>query len=204
MPEQPDHIPAGWYPDPAGGQRYWDGSKWLALPEPDASQTGSPRKRPPKKVLIAISAAILLAVGGGTIWKISHDANVRAEQDAAAAAIQLAADEEATRLEAERAAKESEDAGERARRTLAVENIESNVKTMAEEHVTKGIMDGPIISVSCSPVGGGSTDDLTETTTVFDCFAANEDNGDGTMSGYKYHATMNWSSGEFTYGLGKP
>lgn len=55
-----------------------------------------------------------------------------------------------------------------------------------------------------APVGGGSTDDLTETTTVFECFAANEDNGDGTMSGCKYHATMNWSTSEFTYGLGKP
>ncbi len=51
---------------------------------------------------------------------------------------------------------------------------------MAEDHVQKGIVDGPIISVSCSPVSGGSTDDLTANTTVFECFAATEDNGDGT------------------------
>jgi hypothetical protein len=31
-----------------------------------------------------------------------------------------------------------------------------------------------------------------------------EDNGDGTMSGYTYNATMNWSSGSHTYGLGAP
>ena len=35
-------------------------------------------------------------------------------------------------------------------------------------------------------------DDLTAKTTVFECFSATKDNGDGTMSGRKYHATMNW------------
>ncbi len=82
--------------------------------------------------------------------------------------------------------------------------IESSVKTMAEGHVAEDIIDGPIIAVSCSPVGGGSTDDLTEQTTVFKCFVANEDNGDGTMSGYNYNATMNWDSGSYTYGFGAP
>jgi hypothetical protein len=75
---------------------------------------------------------------------------------------------------------------------------------MAEGHASDGIIHGPIIDVSCSPVGGGSTDDLTEQTTVFECFAANKDNGDGTMNGYKYNATMNWSSGSYTYGFGAP
>ena len=204
MSEPSDQIPAGWYPDPAGGQRYWDGAKWLPLPAPDSKDSPTSRKRPPKKVLIVVLAIVLLAAVGGTVWKLSHDSNVKAERDAAAAAVQLAADEEAARVAAEKSAQESKDASERARRILAVTNIESSVKTMAEDHVTKGFMDGPIISVSCSPVGGGSTDDLSEKTTVFECFAANENKGDGMMSGYKYHATMNWSSGEFTYGLGKP
>jgi hypothetical protein len=75
---------------------------------------------------------------------------------------------------------------------------------MAEGHAADGVIDGPIIEVTCSPVGGGSTDDLTEQTTVFECFAAYKDNGDGTMSGYTYNATMNWSSGSYTYGLGAP
>jgi hypothetical protein len=26
----------GWYPDPSGAQRYWDGQQWLALPPPAA------------------------------------------------------------------------------------------------------------------------------------------------------------------------
>ena len=75
---------------------------------------------------------------------------------------------------------------------------------MAEKHVGDGLFDGPVLSVSCDPVGGGSTDDLTAKTTVFECFAATKDNGDGTLSGMKYHATMNWDTGEYTYGFGAP
>lgn len=38
-----DKLPAsaGWYPDPNGGQRFWDESSWLDLPDPD-----SPSVRP--------------------------------------------------------------------------------------------------------------------------------------------------------------
>lgn len=68
--------------------------------------------------------------------------------------------------------------------------------------MAKGLIDGSIISVSCSPVSGGSTDDLTETTTVFECFVATNDNGDGTMSGFKYHATMNWTPANSPTGWG--
>ncbi len=75
---------------------------------------------------------------------------------------------------------------------------------MAQKHVEDGLFDGPVLSVSCDPVGGGSTDDLTAKTTIFECFAATKDNGDGTMSGHKYHATVNWDTGQYTYGLGTP
>ncbi|WP_445170905.1 hypothetical protein ACTXG7_11255 [Mycolicibacterium sp. Dal123E01] len=78
------------------------------------------------------------------------------------------------------------------------------MKSMAEQHASKGLIDGPILSVSCDPVGGGSTDDLNAKTTVFECFAATKDNGDGTSSGFKYHATMNWDTGNYTYGFGAP
>lgn len=139
---------------------------------------------------------------------MAHDAQVAAAEEAA---INLAAQEEADRVAAEearraeaQAAQQKRDNAERASREAAVAEIETSVKTMAEGHVAKGLIDGSIISVSCSPVSGGSTDDLTETTTVFECFVATNDNGDGTMSGFKYHATMNWTSGEFTYGMGAP
>lgn len=204
------HVtPAGWYPDPSGGQRYWDGAKWLDLPAPSSSlEPAKNTKRRPKKWAIGALVALVLLGGGGAIWKVAHDAQVAAAEEAA---INLAAQEEADRVAAEearraeaQAAQQKRDNAERASREAAVAEIETSVKTMAEGHVAKGLIDGSIISVSCSPVSGGSTDDLTETTTVFECFVAINDNGDGTMSGFKYHATMNWTSGEFTYGMGAP
>ncbi|MGU3435052.1 DUF2510 domain-containing protein [Actinomycetes bacterium M1A6_2h] len=153
-----------------------------------------------------MTVLLVLAITGGVL-KISHDSSVREEQRVAQAAedARTAADQrEAQRIADLQAEKLRQDNADRASRTLAVSGIESSVKTMAEGHVDKGIVDGPILSVSCSPVSGGSMDDLTETTTVFECFAASEDNGDGTMSGYKYHSTMNWTTGEYTYGLGAP
>ncbi|SNS94754.1 DUF2510 domain-containing protein [Rhodococcoides kyotonense] len=203
MSDEPHAAQPGWYPTPDGGQRYWNGSAWLDLPNP-ATPTATRRRRPSKKVVWI--AAVLLAVLGiaGITSKLVHDSNVRAEQQAAETAANDAAQREADRIAAAAAKQEQEDQAERLTRTLSVSGIEGSVKTMAEEHVTKGIVDGPVISVTCSPVSGGSTDDLTETTTVFQCFAATEDIGDGRMRGYNYHATMNWSTGNYTYGFGAP
>jgi Protein of unknown function (DUF2510) len=215
---KPGSTPAaGWYPTPSGEQRYWDGEQWLALPPPAGTAVASvvtpepgatPRKRRVGKWLtIAGAVAVLLGlIGGGIAWKVADDARAAAAE--AAAAEEKAAAEEREKQEREdaaaAAAQERRDDADRSARRASVTEIETSVKTMAEGHAADDIIDGPIIDVSCSPVGGGSTDDLTEQTTVFECFAANEDNGDGTMSGYKYNATMNWSSGSFTYGLGAP
>jgi hypothetical protein len=206
--------PAGWYPTPTGEQQFWDGQKWLALPEPspaatapDAATTTSKNRGRAKWLLIAGAAVLLVGlIAGGIAWKVKTDA--RAAEVAAQAAAEKSAAEE--REEQERdaaraaAAKEAREDAERDSRRESVTEIESSVEEMAKDHAADGIIDGPIIDVSCSPVGGGSTDDLTEQTTVFECFVANEDNGDGTMSGFTYNATMNWSTGSFTYGLGAP
>jgi len=196
-------APAGWYPDPEGGQRYWDGTTWLDFPEPGSDADGTSeterwfRKR---MVVVTLLVVVLAAVGGTVTWKINHDAQVAAQ----ASALEEAAKREAERIEAERAEQEAADAAERASRALSVTNIEASIEEMALEHVNKGMFDGPVLSVTCSPVNGGSTDNLNETTTVFECFVGTEDVGGGRMRGYKYHATMNWSSGEFTYGFGAP
>ena len=211
--------PAGWYPTPTGGQQFWDGQKWLALPPPTdaaapaadlaAADERPTRRRSPKWVLIAGAALIVLGlIGGGIAWKVADDARAAEAAEAAAeAAAERAAEEEREAQEREEAAaaaaQERRDDAERDERRASVTEIEASVKKMADGHASDGIIDGPIIDVTCSPVGGGSTDDLTEQTTVFECFAANKDNGDGTMSGYTYNATMNWSSGSYTYGLGE-
>ncbi|ORI21180.1 DUF2510 domain-containing protein [Rhodococcus sp. 1168] len=208
MPDEPLSAQPGWYPTPDGRQRYWNGSTWLDLPEPSGpsapTSVKTPRWRPSKKLVIIAAAALLVLAVGGITAKIFHDSNVKAEQQVAQDAADQAAQQESDRVAAAAAAQKKADDSERVSRLISVSGIESSIKKMAEDHISKGIVDGPIISVSCSPVSGGSADDLTATTTVFECFVSNEDNGDGTMSGYKYHSTMNWTTGSYTYGFGAP
>lgn len=195
-----NNTPAGWYPQPDGTQRFWNGSAWLDLPDPTASAV-APKRTIPKKPIIIGLVVLALAAGGGTVtWKVNHDAQVAAQ----VAAAEEAANREAERIATEKAEQESRDAAERLSRSLSVAQIESSIETMANEHVNKGMFDGPVLNVSCSPTNGGSTDNLTETTTVFECFVATEEVGDGRMRGYTYHATMNWSTEKFTYGFGAP
>jgi membrane protein involved in colicin uptake len=147
---------------------------------------------------------LILGAAAGITWKVIH------EQEVAAAELQAAEDAEAERAAEEKAARDAEaaaaraEASQRQQRADAVPGIEESIKVMAEGHITDGLIDGPILVVDCSPVNGGSTDDLTEKTTVFECFVANVDNGDGTYRGYTYNATMNWSTGSYTYGFGAP
>lgn len=208
MPGESDKVPAGWYPAPDGGRRYWDGQRWLALPDPDdgAVGAGSAAKAPgrTKKLVVASAVAlVILAVTGiGVLfWKSSRDTEMRnaaiAASSSKAAAEKAAADAEADRVRRDNDAK-------RAQRAATVKEIEASIKTMAQKHVADGLFEGPVLSVSCDPVGGGSTDDLTAKTTVFECFVATQYNGDGTLSGKKYHATMNWDTGSYTYGFGAP
>lgn len=200
-----DSVPAGWYPTPDGKQRYWDGEKWTNLPYDDVApveEKKAPRFSKRTK-LIALGAVLVIVLGAGTAVGVK----LKLDSDTAAAA-EVAADKALAAQEAEekRVAEAAATAErlEREARKSAVTGVEASVKTMAEGHTGTGLIDGPIISVGCVPVDGGSTDDLTETTTVFECFVANKDNGDGTLSGYYYNATMNWSTGSYTYGFGQP
>ncbi|MGB3484402.1 MAG: DUF2510 domain-containing protein [Mycobacterium sp.] len=210
MASESDEAPPGWYPTPQGGQRYWDGQRWLALPEPDdanpfpADAAGVTEKQPTgkkKAVLAGIAALIVLVTAGigALLWNKNHDTQMR-NNAIAASSSKAAADAAATAAEKVRRDTEAK----RSQRASAIGDLEESITTMARDHIMKGLFDGPVLSVSCDPVGGGSTDDLTAKTTIFECFTATKDNGDGTLSGRKYHATMNWDSGNYTYGLGAP
>jgi hypothetical protein len=214
MSTESDGVPPGWYPTPQGGKRYWDGQRWLALPEPDdatpfpAEATGSAqRPAADKKKLVVIIACVatlivLVAAGLGTlIWKNDHDTQMR--NDASAASSSKAAADKAAADKAAADQLQRDTDAKRAQRAAAVKDLEASITTMAHKQIDLGLFDGPVLSVSCDPVGGGSTDDLTAKTTIFECFAATKDNGDGTLSGHKYHATMNWDTGDYTYGLGE-
>lgn len=207
----PPSAPAGWYPGTDGKQRYWDGQAWLQLPPPEgaessaeAGDTTSPgaAKRPRRTMVIALVSAIVVVLGvlGAYAAKSRYDgqqAAIAASQEADARAAKE------KQQQAETAAKQAHDAAERASRKDAVDGIEASVKKMAQKHAKQGLIEGPIINVSCDPVAGGSLDDLSEKTTTFQCFVADKKNKDGTMSGYYYHATMNWDTGSYTYGMGE-
>ena len=71
----------------------------------------------------------------------------------------------------------------------------------ARDKVTAQLLTGPILSASCTPLGGGSADDLTALSGTFECFAVNKKNTDGTYSGYTFNATVNWNDGSYTWRL---
>lgn len=217
MEDRDNGSAPGWYPAPDGTQRYWDGAQWLSIPPPDSSQSGSARPRGRSRrtwALVGVAVVLVtgLLVGVGVAVKMDRDRELAAAEEAAIAeeVARAEAAEEAARAqaaddeaEAQRAQEQREDR-ERDQRQEAMADIEVSVEMMAEEHAEDGIIEGPVLAVSCSPVAGGSIDDITEQTTVFDCFVGTEDHGDGTMSGFSYNATMNWSTGSYTYGIGSP
>ena len=100
-------------------------------------------------------------------------------------------------------AAELELALELADRQSSVSAIEASVKTMAEGHAADGIIDGPIVSVGCTTTGGIPIEDLSIRSMLFECFATNVENADGTATGFYYHARANWDGGTWTYGLGR-
>jgi hypothetical protein len=225
MDELPPAAPAGWYPGPDGGQRYWDGKSWLAVPAPEIISEQTLREPPSsthnklsKRGWIVAVVAILALAGlgiGGYAAKTAHDAtqaalvaeqSAKSRDDQAAEVIAKAEAAEAEKVATAKKVKEAQalkDKVERALRKETVSEIEKSVKKMAKGHVKDDIIDGPIVDVSCDPVAGGSVDDLSEKTTAFQCFAANKKNKDGTSNGYYYNATMNWKTGSYTYGYGK-
>lgn len=173
-------------------------------PNCGASYDKSARRFKPSRKALVISLVALLVVGGttGTVLAVQHSQAVAAEEEAerrAKTAAKAAADRKAR--EAEEAA--ARDDAERAIRTLIVTGLEDSVQKDAVERVTEGRLDGPIERTECTPLGGGSIDDLTAITGTFECIAVNQKNEDGTESGYVFSATVNWDEGSYSWRLGR-
>lgn len=167
------------------------------------------RERVPKrtKVVVGLVVTLLLLGGGSGLLIKKHRDDLTAQRAAAAAskAKAAAAQEKANAEKAEAdaaAAQEAKDDAERAQRKAAVKEMQKSITKDAKDKVSDGILDGPILYSSCDPLGGGSTDDLTAITTTFSCLAVNKENNDGTVSGYSFSATMNWTQGSYSWRLG--
>lgn len=159
-----------------------------------------------KFIVGAAIIAVLLGVGvTGAVAKVRHDHAAKAAHTAAdARAAKLAQAKAKAKAAAahKRAAKKAADNAERADRHDAVRQMEQSITKDARKDVSSGLLDGPILYTSCDPLGGGSTDDLTALTTTFSCLAVDKKNADGTVSGYSFHATQNWTAGSYSWGLG--
>ncbi|MGO4534395.1 hypothetical protein [Leifsonia sp. 2MCAF36] len=173
----------------------------------DVPEGTARKKRSVLWMSLAVVVALLVA-GGVTAAVVANNVHMQEVAQEKAAAKKKADDRAAAAAEAARAAKvaaaakQAADDAKRAQRVQTITTVEAAIKKMAEDDIAKGLLTGPVLGVSCNPVSG-SADDLTDTTTTFDCFVGNKDNGDGTQSGYFFNATINWTSGEYTYGLGK-
>jgi hypothetical protein len=202
-------LPPGWYDSQDGSRRYWTGSEWVSPPTPDKPQKQM-SKRAKRNIMIAVVVVVVLVIVGVIVGveakasadhtaavahalqvKKKHDALV-AKQEAAAAAKAAAAAEQ-----------KSKDDAERALRMAEIKEVAASVKKTAQQDVNDGTLDGPIIDSSCQPLGGGSTDDLTQKTATLTCFAANKKNSDGSENGYNFSATINWDTGEYSWKLGQ-
>ena len=162
------------------------------------------RKLKISKKAIIVSLAVLLTLGAasGITLGVQHSQQVEAEEaaDRADRAAAAAAAKEQARLAEAEAARES---GERALRAVIVEGLQESVQKDAVKRVDEGRLDGPIMRTECTPLGGGSIDDLTAITGTFECIAVNEKSDDGTESGYVFSATVNWDAASYSWHLGR-
>lgn len=143
-----------------------------------------------KVVAVAMIALFLLiAAGSGIAIKIRHDNAAQARQA------------QAQREAAARQAQQAEDAQQIALRHESERAMQASITKWARHQVDRSLLDGPILRTSCTPVGGGS-ENLADVTIKYECFAATTDNGDGTSDGYNVHATMDFNTGSYTWGLG--
>jgi hypothetical protein len=165
-----------------------------------------PRRKISKRIVIGVVAALVVAGSAtGLALKVSNDNQVRAQRVAAAQAQKRAVDAAKAATDAAAvaaAAKQAADDQTRTTRQTAVTEIEASILKDAKTRVKSQTLTGPILSASCTPLGGGSVDDLTALTGTFECIAVNKKNADGTSQGYRFAATINWNEGSYTWHLG--
>jgi hypothetical protein len=160
------------------------------------------------KVMIGLVCALLVLGGAGVAVsiKVHHDNQVAAQHRRALAAARARAAAAAARAAAARAAASRR----RAQRHLEVierQSLETQLQTSITKDATqdwnKGLLlNGPAQSTTCTPVSGGSSQNLSQSTGTYSCIAVYHTNNDGTQSGYDYTATINFATDDYTWQLG--
>jgi hypothetical protein len=148
------------------------------------------------KIARFTALAIVLAGGAtaGVIFKLDHDHKAHA----AAVAAQQKSDDAKRRADAKAAA----DKVERAGRADLVKQLEKSVTKDAVKDVNDGLLTGPILRTQCDPASGSNPDDLSVKTADFTCTAVTTEHSDGTSSGYRFSASVNYDELNYTWHLG--
>lgn len=85
------------------------------------------------------------------MWKSNHDTQM--QNDAAASSSSKAAASAGAAAKAEADRVQLEVTAKRAQRAETVTEVAAAVNTLAEEDVNDELFDGPVLSVTCDPVG---------------------------------------------------
>jgi hypothetical protein len=158
-------------------------------------------------VIASLVVVLLLGAAGAAVAiKVHHDNQVAARHRSEAAA---RAREEAGKRASEEQARASREAEARQHdaevheRERLETGLESAITKAAEKDVeeTPGL-EGPIKSTTCTPLSGGSSQDLSQSTGTYTCLAVNKTNADGTESGYHFTGTINFKTGSYTWQFG--
>ena len=175
--------------------------------------SGGSRAGVSTRVKLASAGVVLLLVLGGAgvavAIKVHHDNQVTAQHRRAAAATAAATHAREQAAARAKAAQQAKQAARKAARAAEVEQrqgLESQLQTEITKDATKKVnagllVSGPAQSTTCTPVNGGSSQKLSESTGTYTCLAIYQTNSDGTSSGYGYSGTINFETGMFTWQL---
>lgn len=152
------------------------------------------------KVAVAALLALLLLGGAGAAVAIHlHNEDVRSARSRREA---VAAAHEREALSQAASAKLAAEQSKISERQQLESALESAISKDAKEQVGKELLTGPILSTTCTPINGGSSQDLAQTTGTYTCLAVNEKKSGGAEAGYTYTGTINFVTGNYTWKLG--
>jgi nucleoid-associated protein YgaU len=156
-------------------------------------------------MLGVVSLLVLGGAGAAIAIKIHHDNQVTAQRRSAAAAHARAAAAALAQQQAAQQAQQQKQARHAAQtvvRQAEETSLQQSITKDAQQQVSGGLLTGPILSTSCTPLSGGSSQNLASSSGTYECIAVNKINADGTSSGYRYSGTIDFSSGSTTWHLG--
>lgn len=159
------------------------------------------RRVPRKTLLLALAVMLILGAGAGGVLKIRHDSDVKAQRAAVAAEAQKKAEAARAADDAAREARRQQAEADNAKRAERAEMVTQLEAAILKDAKGRDYLD-PVRRVICTPLGGGSGDDLTALTGSFTCNAVTDENADGTYSGYGFAGVVNWTTGALTWHYG--